>query len=82
MDASRIFHLAGVYKPKRILEINIDDWKRCMIAKVDGACALHFACLRLDTRPQFILFGSLFGIVPLPKLSSYQGANVFLSAFS
>jgi len=76
-----VFHLAGVAKPQRILEMNKDNFDRVLRPKTMGAWNLH-KCFDNADLDYFVLFSSIASLVVLGGQGNYAAGNAFMDALA
>ena len=76
-----IFHCAGIYTPKLMLNLQRRDLQEEAAAKMKGSWNLHTLAqgLQLD---HFVLFSSTSALLAAPGQASYGASNAFLDALA
>ncbi len=76
-----IFHCAGIFDDKIIVNHEWSLFERVFAAKVKGAWNLHLLTQerKLDI---FVLFSSIFSVLPESGLGNYAAANSFMDALA
>ena len=74
-----VFHAAGVRDDAPLSSLTIDQIRRVMSAKVDGAWNLHRLTADLDL---FVLYGSAAALLGSPGQGHYAAANAYLGALA
>jgi acyl carrier protein len=72
-------HTAGIFRDAALLQLDRDNLRDVLRAKVSGAWSLHRATRGLDL-DFFILFSSFSAITPPHGQASYAAASAFLDA--
>lgn len=76
-----VFHTAGVYDERTLLNLSCDRFAAVLAPKVRGAWNLHRATRDLSLE-HFVLFGSAVTLLGMGGVGSYTAANSFLDGLS
>ncbi|HVQ08902.1 MAG TPA: SDR family NAD(P)-dependent oxidoreductase [Allosphingosinicella sp.] len=76
-----IFHWAGMTIDRPATAMTVDELRRVLAPKADGADALHEASLDLPL-DHFVLASSLSSIVGNPRQANYAAANAYLDGLA
>eukprot|EP00930_Biecheleria_cincta_P054812 TRINITY_DN41211_c0_g1_i1.p1 TRINITY_DN41211_c0_g1~~TRINITY_DN41211_c0_g1_i1.p1 ORF type:complete len:1928 (-),score=287.72 TRINITY_DN41211_c0_g1_i1:320-6103(-) len=78
-----IYHLAGVLENDAIADLTPDRLTHVMAAKTAGATYLDRHSRALSLKPKhFVLFSSIFALLPFKKNSHYAASNLYLDGLA
>ena len=74
-----IFHCAGIFDDRLLVNHERMIFERVFSAKVNGAWNLHLLSKEKNLQI-FVLFSSIFSVLPEPGLGNYAASNSFMDA--
>ncbi|MBB4952329.1 acyl transferase domain-containing protein/acyl carrier protein [Agrobacterium vitis] len=77
-----IFHWAGMILDGPAGDMSVEDFRRVLAPKVDGAIALDLASRQLEHLDYFVLASSMTGVIGNPYQANYAAANTCLDALA
>jgi hypothetical protein len=78
-QARGILQMSTVLRDQSFLKMSSTEWSEAVTPKIQGTMNLHEATK--DTELDFVLFGSLSGVIGMPGQANYAAANTFLDGF-